>query len=70
MKRPGPTGLVILLAFAIPVVIEARTLFAMLGFDIPARIYLPAAAVVLAIVFSGLLLLPEKEPPEGNPGSV
>lgn len=70
MKRPGPTGLVILLAFTIPVVVEARTLFTMLGFDIPARIYLPAAAVVLALVFGGLWLLPEKESPEGNPNKV
>jgi len=66
VNRPGPVGLTILLAFSIPVVIEARTLFAMVGIDIPARVYLPAAALVLALVFGALLLLPEEDG-EGNP---
>jgi len=67
MKRPGPVGLLLLLAFAIPVIVEARTLFALLGFDIPARLYLPAAAIVLAVVFGALLLLPGGDVDEGNP---
>jgi len=69
MNRPGPTGVAILLAFAIPVVIEARTLFALLGFDVSMRVYLPAAAVVLSLLFGGLWLLPTEDDTEGNPDS-
>jgi len=66
VNRPGPVGLVILLAFSIPVVIEARTLLVMFGFDVAMEVYLPAAGVLLALVFGGLLLLPESEDDEGN----
>lgn len=69
MKRPGPVGLVILLAFAVPAVIEFRTVLSMVGIDVPARIYFPAAALVVALVVGGVLLWPEAGPEggEGNP---
>jgi len=66
MNRPGPTGMVILLAFAIPVVVEARTLFIMLGFDIAPRVYLPTSAVVLAVVFGAMWLFLDEGDTEGN----
>lgn len=66
MNRPGPTGMVILLAFAIPLVVEARTLFIMFGFDIAPRVYLPASAVVLAVAFGAIWVFLDEGDTQGN----
>lgn len=64
MKPPGPVGITVMLVVALPVVIELRTALAWFGLDVPAQVFYPAAAVVLALVVAGLLVLPD-EP--GNP---
>jgi len=65
MKRPGPVELAMLLAFAIPVVIEFRTLLAMFGIEVTMGTYLLVASLVLVAIFGLLMLLPEDE--QGNP---
>lgn len=66
MKRPGPVGVLIGLAFAIPVVIELRTVLAFLGVHIDAGIYYPIVAAVLVVAAAVILLAPERGEP-GNP---
>jgi len=65
MNRPGPVGLVMVLAFAVPVVIEFRTVLSAFGIDVATGFYYPVAVAVVASIVLGLLLLPEDEP--GNP---
>ncbi len=59
MNRPGPAGLLILLAFAIVFTIEFKTLLGMFGVDVASSVYYPVAAILLVIAFAALLLLPE-----------
>ena len=67
MNRPGPVGLTILVAFSIPVIIEIRTIMAMLGYEIPASIFFPVAALIVALAVGLVLLLPEdEEDSQGN----
>lgn len=61
MRRPGPVGLLLLVAFSIPVVIEVRTVLSMVGIDIPAAVFFPVAAVAVALVVVALRVLPEGE---------
>lgn len=61
VKRPGPAGLLILLAFAIVFAVELNTLLSMFGLDVASRVYFPVVAVVIAVVFGALFCLPEKE---------
>lgn len=61
MKRPGPVGIVVLLAFAIVAAIEFRTLLGMFGIDVATGTYYPAAAVVIALIVAALVVLPEKD---------
>lgn len=65
MKRPGPVGLVIGLAFAIPVILELRTVLSMIGIDVALDIYFVAMTVLLAVIVGLVMLLPEGE--EENP---
>ena len=65
MKRPGPVGLTVLLAFLLVAVIEFRTLLGILGFEVPPRPYFAIAAVLIALLVAGLSRLPEDA--EGNP---
>ena len=65
MNRPGPVGLTILLAFAIVGIVEFRTVLTMLGIDVAATVYFPAAVLLVALVIAVLLLLPEEDEP-GN----
>jgi hypothetical protein len=57
-------GITVMLVIALPIVIELRTALAWFGLDVPAQVFYPAAALVLALIVAGLLLLPD-EP--GNP---
>lgn len=66
MNRPGPVGLTILLAFALVAIIELRTVFAMVGIEVAAMVYYPAAIVLVALVIGALLLLGE----EGDSGKL
>lgn len=61
MKRPGPVGLVILLTFAIPIVIEARTALAFIGFEFSGIVFYPAVAVLIGIALAAVYILPEGE---------
>jgi len=62
VKRPSPAGLLILVAFAIPVLIEFRTVLVWLGVDIPLVVYAPSAALVLAAVVAALWVFGEGNP--------
>lgn len=65
MKRPGPVGLLVLLAFAIPVIIELRTILSMFGIDLPYSVFVGAVVVLLAAIVLAIFWLPEDD--EGNP---
>ena len=71
MKRPGPVGVTIGLAFAIVAAIEFRTVLAMVGVDVAASVYYPAAALLIILVLGATLLLPaDAEGGEGpDPGN-
>lgn len=58
MKRPGFAGLLLLLAFAVVIIVESHTLLAMIGLDIPARVYYPAATGLVLAAIAALYLLP------------
>ena len=62
MKRPSPAGLLIGLAFAIPVLIEFRTVLVWLGLDVPLVVYAPSALLVLAAVVAAVWVLGEGNP--------
>ncbi len=61
MKRPGITGLTILLAFAVVAVIEFRTVLAMVGLDPATRLYYAASALVVGALLIGLYTLPNDD---------
>lgn len=61
MNRPGPAGLLILLAFAVVFAIEFKTVLAMFGLDVASGVYFPVVAMLIALVFAVLLLLPDGE---------
>lgn len=65
MKRPGPVGLLLALIFGVPLLVEARTLFAMAGIDVPANLYFPAVVVLILVALIAVVFLPEET--EGNP---
>jgi len=62
VKRPSPAGLLILVAFAIPVLIEFRTVLVWLGVDVPLVVYAPSAALALAAVVAALWVFGEGNP--------
>ena len=62
MKRPSPAGLLILVAFAIPVLIEFRTVLVWLGVDVPLVVYAPSAALALAAIVAALWVFGEGNP--------
>lgn len=59
MKRPGPAGLLVILAFAIVFVVELRTLLGMFGMEVTYAVYFPVAGLLLGATFITLLLLPK-----------
>lgn len=61
MKRPGPVGLLVLLAFAIPVIIEIRTVLSMFGIDLAPDVFVGAVMIVLAAIVLAVFWLPEDE---------
>lgn len=61
MKRPGMTGLTVLLAFLVVFVIEFRTVLAMVGIDPSSQLYYAGAAVVVAAILVGLFALPDDD---------
>ena len=61
MKRPGPVGMLLLLAFGFVAIVEFRTLLVMLGIDVPVTVYLPIALAVLVLVALAVRLIPEDE---------
>ena len=61
MKRPGPTGIAMVLAFTIVAAIEFRTLLSMFGLDLTTRIYYAVAATIIVGVLVALFALPKKE---------
>jgi lipopolysaccharide export LptBFGC system permease protein LptF len=60
MNRPGPAGLLVLLAFGIVAVVELRTVLGMFGFEVPHVVYFPVAGLLLVAIFVTLLMLPSK----------
>lgn len=62
MKRPSPAGLLIGVAFAIPVLIELRTVLVWLGVDVPLAVYVPSAALLVAVVVAALWVFGEGNP--------
>lgn len=64
MNRPGPTGMSLLVAFSIVVVIEFKTLLEMIDIEIAAQVYYPLMAALLGGVLLALWLVPDDE---GNP---
>lgn len=61
MKRPGPTGIAMVLAFTIVAAIEFRTLLSMFGLDLTTELYYLIAAAIVISVLAALLALPDKE---------
>lgn len=61
MKRPGPTGIAMVLAFTIVAAIEFRTLLGMFGLDLTTEVYYAVAAGIIVAVLTALLALPKKE---------
>lgn len=61
MNRPGPAGLLVVLAFAIVAVVELRTLLGMFGLEVPHVVYFPVAGLLLVAIFVTLLMLPSKK---------
>lgn len=61
MKRPGPVGVTIVLAFVIVAVIELRTLLGMFGVEVATQTYYGLAAVIVGLVLAALFALPKKE---------
>lgn len=61
MKRPGPTGIAMILAFTIVAAIEFRTLLGMFGVDLTTQVYYAVAAGIIVAVLAALIALPEKE---------
>lgn len=61
MKRPGPVGVTIVLAFVVVAVIEFRTLIGMFGIDMATQMYYGIASVVVVLAVLGLFALPKKE---------
>ncbi len=59
MNRPGPAGLLVLLAFSVPVIIEAHTVLAYLGIDIAPSVYYPASIALTLLIVGVLWLWPE-----------
>lgn len=66
MKRPGPVGVTIVLAFAIVAAIEVRTLLGMFGIEVATQTYYGVAAAVIIIAVSALFAMPEKETAHAN----
>ena len=66
MKRPGITGLTILLAFLVVFVIEFRTVLAMVGFDPATGPYYAASAIVVGALLIGLYALPDDADDQKN----
>lgn len=63
MSRPGLAGWLVVLAFAIPVVIESKTLLTMFGIEISTVVYAPLALAGFALVIGfALFYLHEDEP--------
>jgi hypothetical protein len=62
VKRPSPAGLLVGLAFAIPVLIELRTVLVWLGFDVPLSLYAPVAILAVVAMVAGLWLVGEGNP--------
>lgn len=62
MKRPSPAGLLIGVAFALPVLIELRTVLVWLGIDVPLVIYAPTAVVGLLALVAAIWVLGEGNP--------
>ncbi len=62
MKRPSPAGLLIGVAFAVPVLIELRTVLVWLGLDVPLVVYAPSAIVLVAVVVAALWVFGEGNP--------
>ncbi len=62
MKRPSPAGLLVGAAFALPVLIELRTLLVWLGFDVPLSIYAPIAVLGLVALIAAIWVLGEGNP--------
>lgn len=61
MKRPGPVGVTIVLAFAIVAAIEFRTLLGMFGINMATQTYYGLAAAIVVLAVLGLFALPKKE---------
>lgn len=62
MKRPSPAGLLVGAAFALPVLIELRTLLVWLGLDVPLVIYAPVALLGLVVLIVAIWVLGEGNP--------
>lgn len=64
MRRPGPAGMALLLAFSLVAAIEFRTVLEMLGFSVTSQVYYPGAGLLLLLGFG--LLIAFSEAKEGN----
>lgn len=62
MKRPSPAGLLIVVALAVPVLIEFRTVLVWVGLDVPLVVYAPVALVGLAAVVAAIWVIGEGNP--------
>ena len=65
MKRPSRAGLLVLLAFSIPVIVEFRTVLSMIGIEVSSEIYLGVTISMAVLAAIAILLLPENR--KGNP---
>lgn len=61
MKRPGPVGLTLVVAFGAVFAIEFRTILVMLGIGVSAEVYYPVAIGALVVILVTLLALPEND---------
>jgi type IV secretory pathway VirB2 component (pilin) len=61
MKRPGPVGVTIVLAFVVVAAIEFRTLLGMFGLDVATQTYYGIASALVALAVLALFALPKKE---------
>jgi len=64
MRRPGWAGLFVLFAFVVVFAVEFHTLLGMLGVEVAAQVYFPAAAAAVIALFAAIMLFTDDEADE------
>lgn len=64
MTKPGRAGMLVLLAFTIPAIVETKTLLAMMGYEISTVLFAPLALAAFVLVTSLLIFFMWEDPEE------